>query len=155
LFALVCIGICESGASAQVTKSASISTNSCRDAVGSRVVLEYVTGAENALLLNGGPMILLDANVINHQPIQLAEFLYFSECGHHVLGHVLKAAGGDSPKLTDGSDADCWALRFLRHSAGYGASDTAIIVAGLAALRVPGYAYPQGAERANALRTCR
>ena len=105
-------------------------------------------------MLNGGPVIVLDANVINGESMHVAEFLYFSECAHHVLGHVFKAAGGEPPAPTESDDADCWALRFLRRSSGYGPAETAAIVAALAALSVPAYPYPQGAQRADALRQC-
>lgn len=158
-FALICLGLCRTSVSAQTTtqqatNAALLSTNSCNDLFGTRVSLRFVPDSENALLLNGSPAILLDENVINHAPIQFAEFLYFSECGHHVLGHVLKAAGGEPPAPTDGFDADCWALRLLQHSAGYGVSDTAIIIAGLSRLYVSGYPYVQGVARAHNLSRC-
>jgi hypothetical protein len=74
---LVFLSVCGATTRAQGPNNAAIvATNSCRDPFATRVLLKYVPNAENALMLNGSPMILLDANVINREPLAAAEFLY-------------------------------------------------------------------------------
>ena len=88
----------------------------CRDPFGNIVPAfpdpTIPDGALSTFRPGVGPIILYQPGIA-FTPGAFVTFVYYHECGHHALGHVVMMARGQRPPPSMEVDADCYALTTL------------------------------------------
>jgi hypothetical protein len=88
----------------------------CRDPYGNLVPaypdMSIPDGAMSTFRPGIGPVILYQPGIA-FSPGALATFVYYHECGHHALGHVVRMAQGLPGPPSMEIDADCYSLTTL------------------------------------------
>ena len=98
---------------------------------------------------NGAPVIYYDESVLTWIHPQTRIFFYAHECGHHVLGHLVR----NIPFMAE-QEADCWAINTLYADGLLDDNDVAIIQADLARFGRGDWTHLPGPMRAINLRRC-
>ena len=144
---------------ARADNVALLNQNNCSDVNGVPVATQWLLGHENANIANGMPVIQLDPQLIDSSPPIVAQFLYYHECGHHRLGHIVGAViNGPVFAMAFAYPqeyaADCFGLRTVQSINGVGPQDINVLMNSLATFTVPGGGHPPGPKRVRNMSSC-
>ena len=123
----------------------------CRDfrnRIVRTVEVQALGDAGRAEFVAGGPVIMLDPVLMGGLPANLQVFFKLHECAHHVLGHLF------APTIDSEKQADCWAIKEERKSAGLTRDDIAAWQPHFAASKGSTFGHLPGPQRIEFLLSC-
>jgi hypothetical protein len=107
-----------------------------------------------ASVANGRPVILFNPVAIASFSRAMRNFVYMHECGHHALGHIVRATFGMVRPLVDEQEADCWAIRTMMQRGMLSSSDLNSVQETFWQHFRGDWMHLPGPQRAINLRTC-
>lgn len=112
------------------------------------VEVQALGDAGRAEYIEGGPVIMLDPQLMGSLPANLQVFFKLHECGHHVLGHLF------APTNESEKQADCWAIKQERKQGGLQREDILAWTPHFAASKGSAFGHLPGPQRIAFLLAC-